>query len=289
MNTDYSTYYNTYYSHAAQIETRDVPQASFELVYVRQDAGAFPDPPMPSFLLKCLHRAVSTAEYDLGTGRRATKMKRGAVFLAPPHTACDYEVNGPCTILVAALPLSKLSGLVSGGEAVLSSALAPLHEGEFYDAFLFAYTDRLWAEAKQEGPLKNLMFDGALSTIVATLLRLAVTKQLHSRSPVLSKLQVNKIMVHLENHLDETISVKELAGLVELSEFHFSRAFKATLGESPYRYLLRRRLEVAKHLLLTTQMSLAEVALDVGFSSQAHFSSTFKRLLGTTPGEVKKG
>jgi AraC family transcriptional regulator len=286
----YSTYYKTTYgARVTQLEVGDVPEAPFELIYVRQEPGAFPDPPMPSLLLQCCQSSGSTAEYDFGIRRQITQLHGGQLFLAPANTACHYVIDDPGSWLFANLPLSKLSNLVSSDEAALLSNLAPLHESEFFDPFLFAYTDRLWTEAKQEGPLKSLMFDGALSTIIATLLRLAINKRMSLESPVLSKMQLSKIMMHLENHLDETISVKRLAGLVGLSEFHFSRAFKAALGDSPYRYLLRRRLEVAKHLLLSTKMSLAEVALEVGFSSQAHFTSTFKRLLGVTPGEVKKG
>jgi AraC family transcriptional regulator len=281
--------YSETFRERQQVEYRDVPQAPFELVRIRQEAGAFPDPPLPGLLLYCLHSGCSVVDFDLGAGRQIVKGQRGAFFVAPAETACYYETDGPVTLLVASLPLSKLSSLVSDNATALFSDLAPLHEGHFSDPFLFAYTDRLWAEAAQAGPLRNMMFDGALSTIIATLLHLALSKRQPLESPVLSKGQLSKIMMHLENHLDETISVKRLAGLVELSEFHFSRAFKATLGDSPYRYLLRRRLEVAKHLLLSTKMSLAEVALEVGFSSQAHFTSTFKRLLGFTPGEVKKG
>jgi AraC family transcriptional regulator len=127
-----------------------------------------------------------------------------------------------------------------------------------------------------------------MTTLVATLLRLAGETQQQRTSPRLSKTRAQKVTTYLNTHWDEMISIRTLAGLLGLEEFYFAKAFKRTFGEFPYRFCLRRRVGVARHLILTTKMSLAEVAAEVGFSSQAHFTKVFKSLQGVTPGRLRR-
>jgi AraC-like DNA-binding protein len=68
-----------------------------------------------------------------------------------------------------------------------------------------------------------------------------------------------------------------------LSEFHFARAFKQSLGVPPHRYLIQRRIARAAEIVKTTDKPLSEVALDVGFSDQSHFTRLFVRVTGETP------
>jgi transcriptional regulator GlxA family with amidase domain len=72
-----------------------------------------------------------------------------------------------------------------------------------------------------------------------------------------------------------------------LSRYHFSRAFRAATG-LPHHYLTQMRLERAKALLRNTEMPLIEIALNVGFSSQAHLTGCFHRFIGVTPGEFRR-
>ena len=88
---------------------------------------------------------------------------------------------------------------------------------------------------------------------------------------------------HIEQRLAHKISLRELADIAGLSAGHFSRAFKQSVGMSPHRYLLRRRITAATDLIRNTDLSLAEVALSVGFSDQSHFTRVFARESGETP------
>lgn len=83
--------------------------------------------------------------------------------------------------------------------------------------------------------------------------------------------------------LGQQVSLKELAALVELSEYHFQRNFKAQCGVSPHVWLTSLRIEYAKELMGKNK-SLAEVADACAFSSQSHFSRTFKTYTGMSPG-----
>lgn len=83
--------------------------------------------------------------------------------------------------------------------------------------------------------------------------------------------------------LDSTIRAGDLAGVVRLSTSHFFRAFRETFGESPLAYVMKRRMLRAQELMLTSQATLSQVALECGMCDQAHFSRTFRRIVGTNP------
>jgi AraC-like DNA-binding protein len=88
---------------------------------------------------------------------------------------------------------------------------------------------------------------------------------------------------HIERNLHRDIELAELAALAGLSTPHFSRAFRRSLGEPPYRYFRRRRIERAKALLVETDQGIAQIALECGYAAQSHFSSAFKLMTMTTP------
>ena len=95
--------------------------------------------------------------------------------------------------------------------------------------------------------------------------------------------QMRRVTAHVEAHLSRRIPVHELAWLVGLSANHFCRSFKCTVGTSPRDYVLRRRIEVAQGLMLTTSESLSSIALRCGMCDQPHFTRSFRRIVGETP------
>jgi AraC family transcriptional regulator len=92
-----------------------------------------------------------------------------------------------------------------------------------------------------------------------------------------------RIIAHVDAKLPATIRVRELAEAVGLSVSHFCRAFKRTFGASPRTYVLRRRIELAQGLMLTTRDPLSSIALRCGMCDQAHFTRSFHRIVGETP------
>jgi transcriptional regulator GlxA family with amidase domain len=81
----------------------------------------------------------------------------------------------------------------------------------------------------------------------------------------------------------EPLDLDSLARAAHVSPRHFSRSFRRTFGETPYQYLLTRRLERARHLLRTTDLRVAEVCVAVGFTSVGSFTTTFRRHVGVSP------
>jgi transcriptional regulator GlxA family with amidase domain len=89
-------------------------------------------------------------------------------------------------------------------------------------------------------------------------------------------------------HLEEELSLEQLAHECKLSVTHFAKAFARSTGISPHRWLMQRRVDVAKDLLLTTDSSLVEISLKCGFSDQSDFTRVFAEATGETPGRWRQ-
>jgi AraC family transcriptional regulator len=100
--------------------------------------------------------------------------------------------------------------------------------------------------------------------------------------------QIRQVTTYIEGHLDKTIRTKDLAALVKLSSFHFCRAFRESFNDSPHGYLMRRRVERAQGLMLTTNAPLGQIAAECGLADQAHFNKLFRRFVGVSPGAWRR-
>jgi transcriptional regulator GlxA family with amidase domain len=104
--------------------------------------------------------------------------------------------------------------------------------------------------------------------------------------------ETNRRLLRARDAMDLTygraLDIATLARIACVSEFHFIRAFRATFGETPHRYLQRRRVERALYLLRCTDRSITDVCFDVGFASLGTFSKTFHAIVGETPTEYRR-
>ena len=105
----------------------------------------------------------------------------------------------------------------------------------------------------------------------------------------LSGWQQKKVAGFIEEHLAEDIRLASLAGLVDLSPYHFARAFKQSFGVPPHRYHNNRRMERAKALLAERMQSVTGVAMELGFAETSSFSAAFRKITGASPSEYRRG
>jgi AraC family transcriptional regulator len=101
--------------------------------------------------------------------------------------------------------------------------------------------------------------------------------------------QQRRIVEFIEEHLAHDFPLATLANLAQLSTYHFARAFKRSFGIPPHRYRTNRRIERARTLLAHPRTSVADIALEVGFSGTSAFAATFRRATGQTPTDYRRG
>jgi AraC family transcriptional regulator len=95
--------------------------------------------------------------------------------------------------------------------------------------------------------------------------------------------QVRKVTAYVDAHLHRSISNEDLAAIARLNPSHFGRAFRNSVGEPPHEYVIRRRVERAQGLMLSTGASLSDIAFECGLADQSHLTRLFRRNVGESP------
>lgn len=137
-------------------------------------------------------------------------------------------------------------------------------------------------------PLNRLFIESIGTAILALVLPLSVGRHAKSRRSHGLDLRVARARDFIEAHLGEKIELAEMAAVACLSPYHFLRTFKAITGETPHAYVVRRRIGEAERLLVSSRLSIAEIALATGFSSQAHLTTTMRSATGLTPAALRR-
>jgi AraC family transcriptional regulator len=122
-------------------------------------------------------------------------------------------------------------------------------------------------------------------SVVMRLFRLELPQ---SKSNALLDWRLERVKGYIDAHMTKLVSLEDLAASAGLSRMYFAAQFKAATGYRPHEYVLFRRIEHAKALMLESDAKLVEIALKAGFSGQAHFSTVFKRFVAETPAQWRK-
>lgn len=110
----------------------------------------------------------------------------------------------------------------------------------------------------------------------------------HLTPTAMSPFRLKRAIDFIERNLAEPLRLKDIAAAAGLSPPHFGRSFKHDTGYTPYRYVMMRRVDLSKRLILSSELSLIQVALASGFGSQPSFNASFRKIVGTSPGKWKQ-
>ncbi|GHO46267.1 hypothetical protein KSX_44300 [Ktedonospora formicarum] len=155
----------------------------------------------------------------------------------------------------------------------------------FQDPLLTQIGFALWHELEQHAPAGKLYAQTASQMLAVHLLRhyTSVGEAIRVPSQGLTSAQLGRVTDFVRTHLGQNLSLEALAQQGGFSPYHFARLFRQTTGESPHQFVLRQRIEHAQQLIQTSDMPLAQIALESGFANQSHLTQTFKRYIGQTP------
>ncbi|GGP25073.1 helix-turn-helix domain-containing protein [Silvimonas amylolytica] len=142
----------------------------------------------------------------------------------------------------------------------------------------------LQAELEASEASDPLFAESLCSAMVVRLLGNVPSMQ--NRRYALTPRTAARLVDYIECHLDQRLTLAELAALVDLSVPHFKVLFKTTLGQPVHRYIVARRVERARHLLLNSGLAASQIALDSGFAHQSHMAHWMNRILGVSPRDL---
>jgi AraC family transcriptional regulator len=147
----------------------------------------------------------------------------------------------------------------------------------------------MFAELKSGGMMGQLYVESLTQALVIHLLRhySTLAKPIALPNNRLTHAQLQQAIDYIHAHLNRDLSLAELANVVNISPTYFANLFKKVMGISPHQYVIKQRVERAAVMLKGTDLAIADIALQVGFSSQSHLTQQFKRLTGVTPKQVR--
>lgn len=254
-------------------------------IVAQQPAGDYPDPASDTLgLVMNIGRRAAKSTVDGGFGRYHSAYAPDTIALSAPNHAYDCTVDTDHRIMVMALPSHLLERLSHQTVEELTSTLEPLLSNDVQDGFLSSLVKRLWHEMASNSASGQLFIDGMAMAIVGALVRQAQDVKT-TRAHKLSPKEIQVLVEFIECEMASDFSVSDLASLLDRPNGQFTAAFREAFNQSPHQYLLQRRIAAAQNLLTNTELSLAEVAYDCGFSSQQHMTNVFSKRVGITPGQ----
>jgi AraC family transcriptional regulator len=219
---------------------------------------------------------------------------RGTIWLSPPGWQGSLEIAEDLEgILHIYLPLSRLSSDKLGADFDESEIGVLCYEHAFEDPLLAEIANTVASELQAQTSAGSLLVEALSCGLAARL----VQKHFRKSCPLsfhrltregLDHRRLFRVLDYIEANLEGDLTLDRMASIACLSRYHFARAFKEAVGQSPHRYVSAKRLERAKALLIQGDRSLIDIALALSFSCQANFTRAFRQQTGQTPGQFRQ-
>jgi AraC family transcriptional regulator len=219
-----------------------------------------------------------------GTGRP------GAVAIVPAHFWGHWDVTGTAPLSYVLLSQARLQDVAEQMRAQAGHVELQPRVGE-PDPVGAHVTRMLGRLAARPDRVASAVIEQTLDLLCFHLLKVHSSLD---RSPAgiprrgLLPWQVRRVTTYMRDRLDQDISLNELAGLLNLSRFHFCTAFRLATGQTPYEWLTAQRIERARELLANPAYRITDIALAVGYSTPSAFSASFRKVTGMTPTDFRR-
>lgn len=212
-----------------------------------------------------------------------THISSGTITVIPANARNWACWNAEHQFIVLALETSLLERVIAEATDVNDIELLPSLGHS--DALIYSIGLTLKTELESNGIGGRLYIDAMKTALMAHLLR-HYSAQKYIPPAVtsgLSKSKLQQVVNYIHEHLEQDLSLSELAAVVHMSPSYFSGLFRQLTGLAPHQYMIQCKIERAKQLLLQNKLPIAEIAQTLGFTHQSHLSRHFKRLVGVTP------
>ncbi|WP_207477582.1 AraC family transcriptional regulator [Arenibaculum pallidiluteum] len=226
------------------------------------------------------------AEHMIDGRRVHHRTGPGGLCICPAGARHFTAFGGPMDGIVMQVSPECLA-LAKADLAVSGATLIPRVEGA--DRVLTRIARVLEAEAAADHPNGMLFWSSVTDALLAHLAAHHVSAAPAPRRAPMNASALKRLEEYIHDNLAEPLDLDSLAAVVGCSRFHFARLFRATVGVSPHRYVVRRRLQRARALLRVGEGPLAQIAAATGFSDQSHLSNWIRRVYGASPMQLAGG
>ena len=211
--------------------------------------------------------------------------RHGDMLITPANTPLFVRWEGDENCLQIQLPDAFLKRVAEETLGKDGDRLTLVPTFQSRQQQMEAISTLVLAEIQQSQPNGALYLDSLANVLAVQLLHNygTTSAQLPTYEGGLPTYQLNQILDYIDTGLAGDIKLADLAGLLNMSPFHFGRMFKQSMGISPHQYVIQQRLERAKHLLKHSDQAIIDIALDCGFSSHSHLTKQFRQITGMTP------
>lgn len=224
-----------------------------------------------------------------GVNSKEIKTEPGDVWLNPPFTPFTHEVKVPCFFILLLLDEEEL--YKNFDERIPDNKLNFLTQYNVYDLSLEYLIRLFYAEVKNSGKNGKVYLENLKKLFSSYFIKnySDYNDILNNKSVTrINQSMVNSLQQYILNHLSQEISIDDLAFQAGLSKFYFLKEFKKFTGITPYQFILKLKLDRSKELLRETDRSISEIAYELSFSDQSHFTRTFTKTFGYSPKNYKK-
>jgi AraC family transcriptional regulator len=264
---------------------RTIDAGSVYMINMSPPAGQVIDPPVPEVVLHLVLATPPLIRVGFNRPPRWLVMSPGVLLAAPPDTAGEFIADGDSHVLTIGIPKARVADFTEDSGARVEVR----HEQLFRDPRIMRQMIELWHALADQEPASRLFADQVTCSILERLARRTNDRRQPPRrgSERLTHRTVLLLRDYIEDSLAGELDVAMLADLAALSPAHFARAFAATVGMTPFHYVMSRRLARARDLLVGTRRSALDIALEVGFKTPSHFTARFRREFGVTPRDIR--
>jgi AraC family transcriptional regulator len=259
---------------------------------IKRDVPGLIEMPARPFTLVCIHVGPSTRVWCRRDGRTYQGLEvHGGVEIIPAGMSSNWEILDAGTTLILQVPMSLLQ------QAAAASGLDParidiVSRFQMRDPQIEHIGWAVKAEIEAGSPGGRLFLDSLGLALATRLLHQHSSRSTPAPVPTrrvgLGGTRLTRLLAHIEDHLDQNLSLADIAAVAGLSASHLKTVFREATGLPVHQYVLRRRVERAQMLLREGQLPINEIALATGFAHQSHLARHMRRLFGVTPAEVKR-